>query len=82
MLKKVIKKLDIFSQPVQTYFTSRNKKTNKKSYKLFHGSTAGGLITILFITIIIGYLIDRILGVVNHNDDIYKANTFTNDFNG
>ena len=81
-MKPLIKRLDIYAQPVHTYFTSRNKKTNKKSYQLFHGSTAGGVITVTFISIIIGYLMSQVIGVVFHTDDIYKVNTFINDFTG
>ena len=40
---KVIKKLDIFKVPVNTFYTSRDKKLNKKSYHTFHGSKAGGI---------------------------------------
>ena len=43
----IIKKLDIFKQPVFTYSTSRNKKTNVKNHKVYHDSIPGGFLTLL-----------------------------------
>ena len=46
-MSNIIKKIDIFKQPVFTYSTSRNKKTNEKKHNVYHGSIMGGCLTLI-----------------------------------
>lgn len=77
-----IKKLDLFALPLQTFFTSRNKKTNKKSFRLFHGSVAGVILTIMFSLCLLGYTVALSAQLVFHEDDYQKLNVLVNDYQG
>ena len=76
---KLIKKLDLFSLPVYTFFSSRDKKQNKKSYHLYHGSIAGGVLTILFILVLLGNLTSIILKMFSRELDNTKSSLQMNE---
>ena len=55
---KWLKQYDMFVSTVPTFLTSRNKKTNSKTFSESHGSIIGGLLslftyiaTIVYITV-------------------------------
>ena len=75
---KLIKKADIFSLPVNTFYTSRDKKINKKTYHIFHGSTVGGLLTILFVIVLAYVLQLKILKMFSGELDITRHELYTN----
>ena len=53
---KRLKGIDIFSSNIQTYQTSREKKSNKKTFSPDHSSVFGGMLTIVCLTVTIAYL--------------------------
>ena len=52
MTFETLKAIDIFKVPVNTFYTSRDKKLNKKSFHTFHGSKAGGCLSVIFVFVL------------------------------
>ena len=77
-LIKTLKKFDLFSLPVNTFYTSRDKKSNKKSYHIFHGSQQGGCLTILFGMTLTFILVEKMINMFSGDLDITRQETFTN----
>ena len=44
---KFLKRLDCFGTSVETFVTSRHRKTSIKSFESTHGSILGGVLTII-----------------------------------
>ena len=77
-LLKLIKKLDLFAQPIFTFNTNRNKKTHEKKFTIKHGSFVGGLVTILCATCSIMYFLHNIRNMYNGSYDHQYSNIQTN----
>ena len=84
---KYLKNIDYFATPVKTFLTSREKKTDSKSFSQTHGSILGGILTIIFAIISIYYSFnlfnsmnsgsqDSIKHEVENNVDIGLSETF------
>ena len=67
---KLIKKVDLFSLPVNTFYTSRDKRLKKKSYHIYHGSTQGGCITLVFGFTLLASLVFQIVLMFSGDLDI------------
>ena len=76
---KLIKKLDLFSLPVNTFYTSRDKKVNKKTYHLYHGSLAGGFLTLMFAIIIFGNFLNLTVKMFKGDADFHKVDLELNE---
>ena len=79
MAKSFIKKIDLFSLPVNTFYTSRDKKQNKKRYQQYHGSTAGGLLTIVFIMVLVVNIIPLVFKMLSRELDEVISRVVQND---
>ena len=79
---KKLKKIDIFAQPMFTFSTNRNKKTNKKSFVMYHGSIFGGILTLVFAAITIGYIYHELLEMIRGNRDNTNYEIITNSMSG
>jgi hypothetical protein len=75
---KVLKQVDIFKLPVNTFFTYRDKKLNKKSYRILHGSKAGGCLTILFAMAMMNVLVLNVHRMFSGELDITKQELYSN----
>ena len=77
---KHLKTIDIFSQPIVSYQTSRDKKNNRKEFSDSHGSVIGGLLTIICFVVTFGYISSEFMAMINGESDNYnqriKVNTF------
>lgn len=79
---KFLKGIDIFSQPIQTFVTSRDKKTNQKSFSTDHGSILGGLVTIICAITTFTYLALEITKMCKGQNDNYVTVILSNDNRG
>ena len=79
-LLKHLKDIDIFSQPVVTYQTSRDKKNNKKAFSDSHGSVHGGILTIICFLVTFGYISSEFLHMIRGDSDHYNQRIKTNTF--
>ena len=75
---KLIKKLDLFAQPLFTFNTNRNKATHKKNFAIEHGSIVGGLLTLLCGLCSISYILYEILSMNNGEYDNINQILITN----
>ena len=75
---KILKKLDFFKLPVNTFYTSRDKKLNEKSYHVFHGSKAGGCLTIFFVLMLIQITILKVIKMFSGELDVTRRELYTN----
>ena len=76
---KSIKNIDVFAQPIFTFNTNRNKKTNKKEHTIKHGSIVGGILTIICFVCSISYFLFNIVKMNSGSYDSYYANVETSD---
>ena len=77
-LLKIIKKLDLFAQPIFTFNTNRNKKTHEKKFTIKHGSFVGGLVTILCASCSLMYFSHNIRNMYGGSYDHQYSNIQTN----
>ena len=75
---KFLKTIDIFSQPVETFLTSRNRKEKSKEYKDTHGSIFGGILTIVCLITTFSYLAFSFVEMMNGENDNYNIQTRPN----
>ena len=80
LLKRSLKKLDIFGQPTQIFSTSRNKQTNARRFESQHGSIMGGILTIIFAISTLWYLISEFDKMITGEYDNYNSSLETNSF--
>ena len=75
---KILKKLDFFKLPVNTFYTSRDKKLNEKSFHVFHGSKAGGCLTIFFVLMLIQISTLKVIKMFSGELDVTRREIYTN----
>ena len=81
MVFKILKDIDMFKVPVNTFFTSRDRKLNKKKYDIFHGSKAGGCLTIIFVLVMLSLLQLEVAKMFSGDLDKTRDEKHTNHMN-
>ena len=77
---KFLKNVDLFSTPVQTFTTSRDKKSNNKSFSEDHGSILGGILSVVCFVCTISYLASMFFSMINGHLDNFNSRTKGNSF--
>ena len=72
MLIQFLKNLDIFSMPIETYFTSHDRKNKTKEYKDAHGSAFGGILTLVCFLVTAIYLVEQFIIMLAGENDNYN----------
>jgi hypothetical protein len=75
---KIFKKIDLFKVPVSTFYTSRDKKVNKKSYHTFHGSKVGGCLTMVFVMAMSVFTYIKVLKMLSGELDMSRSERLSN----
>ena len=75
---KFLKTIDIFSLPVNTFYTSRDKKLNEKSYHIYHGSKLGGCLTLFFGIVLLSTFAHKVVQMFSGDLSFNKNETFIN----
>ena len=75
---KYLKQLDVFKQPTYTFSTERNKYTNEKKYPRKHGSSIGGVLSIVFVICVIAYTSSELNSMSKGKYDNYHSYIKTN----
>ena len=81
MVFKILKEIDIFKVPVNTFFTHRDKKLNKKSYRNFHKSKAGGCLKVIFVLVMLSFLYWEVAKMFSGDLDQTRDEKHTNHMN-
>lgn len=71
----MLKKLDLFSQPICFYISSRDKKPNH-----FFGSYFGFILSILCAGLCMSFFVSLMIRMYLYEDDVYKTQSMPNDF--
>lgn len=66
---KWLKQYDIFVSEVPTFVTTRNKKTNQKTFSDNHGSIMGGILSLITTIATIVYICTQINMMMSQNYD-------------
>ena len=74
---KSLKSIDVFAQPIFTFNTNRNKKTNVKEHTIKHGSIVGGILTIICFGCSLSYFLYNIVKMNSGSYDSYYSNLET-----
>lgn len=75
-----LKKIDLFSVPVKTYFHRHDANLDSVSYHERMGSYMGGSMTILFVIFIVLYSTTLVIQMVHGDQDIINKMVMTNQF--
>jgi hypothetical protein len=74
----LLKDIDIFKVPLKSYFHRHDQVTDKISENSLFGSTFGGLMSIIFITLVIMYSLVLIIQMYSGEQDNIKQMLVTN----
>ena len=77
---KFLKNIDLFCTPVQTFTTSRDKKSNHKSFSEDHGSIIGGFLSVVCILCTMSYIISLFLNMISGSSDNFNTQVTSNNF--
>ena len=78
---KFLKQIDAFPQPIQTFVTSRNKKTNQKTFAADHGSILGGSLSLICYMVTFIYISNELIKMIQGQMDTYSQMIYQNDGN-
>ena len=72
MIISFLKNLDYFKMPIETYFTSHDRKNKKTEYKDAHDSAFGGILTLVCFLVTAIYLVDQFIIMLAGENDNYN----------